>query len=239
MSEVVSPQSKRLIVALDVPSFSEMNAIVEALGSRVNHYKIGHQLFTAEGPRTIARLKELGKQVFLDLKLHEIPNSVSSAVISAGRHGVDMLTLHASGGSDMMTAAVEASSRFAGMKIIALTVVTGLSDADLATIGVSDGCEAQVARLGKLAQSCGCHGLVSSPREVTMLRKLLGSSILLVTPGVRPSGAEHNDQARVDTPSGALRAGASYIVVGRPVVAAEQPEQAVDEIVAEMEASVA
>lgn len=238
MNVATLPMSERLIVALDVPSFDDMNSIVGALGSKVQHYKIGHQLFTAEGPRTIARLKELGKQVFLDLKLHEIPNSVSSAVMSAGRHGVDMLTVHAAGGSDMMAAAVNASSHFTGMKIIALTVVTGLSNEDLASIGISDGCEAQVARLGKLAQSSGCHGIISSPREVGMLRMHLGHSIALVTPGIRPAGTLHNDQSRVDTPTGALNAGANYIVVGRPIVAAEQPERAVGKILAEMASAV-
>lgn len=228
--------SDRLIVALDVPTLGDMKHIVDSLGPAVSHYKIGHQLFTAEGPKTISYLKTLGKRIFLDLKLHEIPNSVASAIASAGNHGVDMITVHASGGRTMMKVAAETALKYPGMQIIALTVVTGLTDADLASIGVSGGCEAQVARLAKLAQDSGCHGVVSSPREIRLLREMLGTSIQIVTPGIRPTGASQNDQLRADTPGAAIAAGASFIVVGRPIVGSHDPVLSTQNIISEMEA---
>lgn len=215
----------RLIVSLDVFSFDEMLCIVEATRNEVTIYKIGHQLFTAEGPRVIKYLKDLGKQVFLDLKLHEISNSVASAVRAAGRHGVDIITVHASGGVTMMQAAVDAATEFGAMKILALTVVTGLSDADLKAIGFSGNCEQQALKLAKLAEQAGCHGIVASAIETPKLRQALDIKMLIVTPGVRPQGVATDDQVRVATPESAIRAGASYVVVGRPIVQAENPAE--------------
>ncbi|MCJ8298765.1 MAG: orotidine-5'-phosphate decarboxylase, partial [Pseudomonadales bacterium] len=147
--------NESLIVALDVFSFDEMVSIVQSTQTEVRIYKVGHQLLTAEGPRVIQYLKDLGKEVFLDLKLHEISNSVVSAIRSAGRHGVDMVTVHSSGGLSMMQAAVDAASEFGDMKILALTVVTGLSDKDIHEIGFNNSCEEQVIRLAKLAERAG------------------------------------------------------------------------------------
>ena len=223
--------SHKLIIALDVPDFGQMKSIVERIGPAISTYKIGHQLFTAEGPQVIHYLKEQGKSVFLDLKLHEIPNSVALAIEAAGRHGVDMVTVHATGGGKMMQAAVEASSEFPAMKILALTVVTGLSDRDLEQIGYIPSCEELVLRLAKLAQESGCHGVVASPKEIALIRSNLGDELLIVTPGVRPADSDAGDQSRIGTPEQAINSGASYIVLGRPVVKAESPALAVKNII--------
>lgn len=220
----------RLIIALDVDSFSEMKAIVESTKSEVSIYKIGLQLFTSEGPSTIKYLKEMGKGVFLDLKLHEISNSVASAIHSAGTHGVDMVTVHASGGQQMMKAAVEAASAFPNLKILALTVVTGLDNKALSEIGFELSAEELTIRLASLAASSGCHGVIASSMETEKLRGILGSEMLIVTPGIRPAGSDSNDQQRVGTPTHAMISGASYIVVGRPVVQASDSGLAAREI---------
>lgn len=212
-----------LIVALDVCTVEEAKAIVEATSTEVHIYKVGLQLLTSEGPAIVNYLKSLNKTVFLDLKLHEIANSVASAIRSAGMHGVDMVTVHASGGQKMMEAAVQAASEFPQMKVLALTVVTGLSDQDLVDIGFSRSCEEQVARLAALAERSGCHGVIASPQETKALRSLLSPHMLIVTPGVRQQGEEVQDQQRVGTPAHAVSSGASYIVVGRPVVQSENP----------------
>lgn len=219
-----------LIVALDVSSLDAARSIVESTTEEVTVYKVGLQLLTAQGPQVIQYLKERGKIVFLDLKLHEISNSVSSAVHAAGEHGVDMITVHASGGQKMMESAVEAAAVYPGLKVLALTVVTGLGDQDLLDIGFSRSSEEQVVRLAQLAQCSGCHGVVASPNETAQLRALLGPDMLIVTPGIRPDGAQSQDQHRVGTPVHAIASGASYIVVGRPIVQAEQPEQAARDI---------
>ena len=222
--------SNKLIVALDVDSFADMQRIVQAIGPDVSTYKIGHQLFTAEGPQTIAYLKDLGKAVFLDLKLHEIPNSVAQAVQAAGQHGVSMLTVHASGGAKMMQAAVQAASHFPELKILALTVVTGLSDHDLATIGFAYKSADLGLHLATLAKTSGCHGVIASPQEVGRIRRRLGDECLIVTPGVRLTELDGDDQARTGTPRQALLAGASHVIVGRPVIQADNPALAVRRI---------
>lgn len=226
--------SKQLIVALDIDSFIAMKDIVGAIGTAVSTYKIGHQLFIAEGFKTIRYLKDLGKDVCLDLKLHEIPNSVASAVLAAGNHGVDMITVHASGGKPMMQAAVKAAARFADLKIVALTVVTGLSDQDLADIGFALNSQDLVVRLAKLAQASGCHGVIASPREIQLLRMALGNTFLIVTPGIRPLDHSRDDQHRIGTPQQAIRAGASFIVVGRPITRADNPALAAQHIIQQM-----
>ena len=215
-----------LIVALDVFTLEEARSIVESTAAEVDWYKVGLQLLTAEGPEVVAYLKGLGKSVFLDLKLHEISASVANAIKAAGRHGVDMVTVHASGGGPMMTAAVEAAGEFPDLRVLALTVVTGLSDEDLLEIGFAQSCADQVVRLAQLAQRSGCHGVIASPQETQALRKLLSDSMLIVTPGIRMAGNEQQDQHRVGTPQHAIASGASHIVVGRPVVQADSPVDA-------------
>jgi len=219
-----------LIVALDVFTLAEMKTIVESTKAEVNTYKIGLQLLASEGPEAIRYLKSLGKTVFLDLKLHEIPNSVSSAVKSAGKHGVDMITVHASGGERMMASAVEAASGFPNMKVIAVTVVTGLNDQDLLDIGFSRSSQDQAIRLAQLAERTGCHGVIASAHETKKLRSLLPKHTLIITPGIRPEGSNTGDQKRVGTPTDAIRNGASYIIVGRPIVEADNPGLSAREI---------
>ncbi|MFA0813377.1 orotidine-5'-phosphate decarboxylase [Microbulbifer epialgicus] len=219
-----------LIVALDVFTATEMKEIVESTKAEVTTYKVGLQLLTSEGPEVIRYLKDLGKTVFLDLKLHEISNSVSSAVKSAGKHGVDMVTVHASGGQKMMESAVEAASEFPNMKVLALTVVTGLNEQDLLDIGVERSIQDQAIKLAQLAERSGCHGVIASPQETKALRLLLAKHMLIVTPGVRPIGSDVQDQHRVGTPVHAVRSGASYIIVGRPIVQAKDPGKSAREI---------
>jgi len=219
-----------LIIALDVFTLDEMKAIVESTSEEVTTYKIGLQLLTSEGPEAIRYLKSLGKTVFLDLKLHEISNSVSSAIKSAGKHGVDMVTVHASGGQKMMESAVEAASEFPNMKVLALTVVSGLNDQDLLDIGFNRPSQDQVVRLAQLAERSGCHGVIASPQETKGLRSLLAEHMLIITPGIRSEGEEIQDQHRVGTPAHAITSGASYIIVGRPIVQAENPEKSAREI---------
>ena len=226
----------RLIVALDVPSAAQARHVVQTLGEQVTTYKIGKQLFTAEGPGIVRELVSSGRKVFLDLKFHDIPNTVGAAVRSAAELGVSMLTVHASGGTQMLKAAVEAASQSAGKPmILAVTVLTSLGDADLQEIGVAGNVLSQVLRLGALARSAGCGGLVASAHEARELRGELGDGFEIVTPGVRPAGAAVGDQARVLTPAAAIQAGATRLVVGRPITEASNPAQAAREILAEIE----
>lgn len=226
----------RLIVALDVPSAAQARQIVQTLGEAISTYKIGKQLFTAEGPGIVRDLVSSGRKVFLDLKFHDIPNTVAGAVRSAAELGVSMLTVHASGGSKMLKAAVEASNASAAKPmILAVTVLTSLGDADLQEIGVSGNVLSQVRRLGALARSAGCGGLVASAHEARELRRELGDAFEIVTPGVRPAGAAVGDQARVLTPAEAIRAGATRLVVGRPISEASNPAEAAKQILLEIE----
>ncbi len=214
----------RLIVALDLPSAASARHIVNAIGEAVTTYKIGKQLFTAEGPGIVRDLVSSGRKVFLDLKFHDIPNTVAAAVRSAAELGVSMLTVHAAGGSKMLRAAVEAAgSSAAKPMILAVTVLTSMSDSDLHEIGVSGEVLEQVLRLGSLARSAGCQGLVASAHEARQLRRELGEDFEIVTPGVRPAGSAAGDQARVATPAEAIQAGATRIVVGRPIVESTDP----------------
>ena len=225
----------RLIVALDVPSAAHARQVLQTLGEAITTYKIGKQLFTAEGPGIVRDLVSSGRKVFLDLKFHDIPNTVGAAVRSAAELGVSMLTVHASGGSKMLKAAVEAANAStAKPMILAVTVLTSLSDSDLQEIGVSGNVLSQVLRLGALARSAGCGGLVASAHEARELRRELGDGFEIVTPGVRPAGSAVGDQARVLTPAEAIRAGATRLVIGRPVVEARDPRQAVAQIIEEI-----
>ncbi|MFZ0707999.1 MAG: orotidine-5'-phosphate decarboxylase [Candidatus Korobacteraceae bacterium] len=221
----------RLIVALDVPSAAHARQVVQTLGEAISTYKIGKQLFTAEGPGIVRDLVSSGRKVFLDLKFHDIPNTVAAAVRSAAELGVSMLTVHASGGSKMLKAAVEAAGQSASQPmVLAVTVLTSLSDSDLQEIGVSGNVLTQVLRLGALARSAGCGGLVASAHEARELRLELGNGFEIVTPGVRPAGSAVGDQARVLTPAEAIQAGATRLVVGRPITEAINPRRVADEI---------
>jgi orotidine-5'-phosphate decarboxylase len=193
------------------------------------------QLYTAEGPQMVRDLVSAGRKVFLDLKYHDIPNTVAAAVREAAQLGVSMLTVHASGGTKMLHAAVEAArEKDSGLQILAVTVLTSMDDQDLNETGVHGPVVDQVVWLASLAIEAGCAGVVSSPREVKTLREKLGKDFLAVTPGVRPAGAAHGDQARVATPSEAMAAGATHIVVGRPITAAASPAAEAAKILQEL-----
>ena len=225
----------RLIVALDVPSATQAQQIVQSIGESANTYKVGKQLFTVEGPQIVRDLVSSGRKVFLDLKFHDIPNTVAAAVGEAAKLGVSMLTVHASGGSKMLKAAAEAAAQSPAQPVVlAVTVLTSLSDADLAELGISGSVQTQVLRLGSLARAAGCGGLVASAKEAAQLRRELGQDFAIVTPGVRPSGTAAGDQARVLTPKEAIAAGATYLVVGRPILEAASPAQAAAAIVSEI-----
>jgi orotidine-5'-phosphate decarboxylase len=230
----------RLIVALDVPSATHARQIVQSIGDGANTYKVGKQLFTAEGPQVVRDLVSSGRKVFLDLKFHDIPNTVAAAVRSAAELGVTMLTVHASGGSKMLRAAAESAAQSAAKPtVLAVTVLTSFSDSDLQEIGVSGTVLTQVLRLGALARRSGCGGLVASAREARELRRELGEGFVIVTPGVRPAGSAAGDQARVVTPRDAIAAGATHLVIGRPIVESAYPPKAVADIVADIEMAVA
>jgi orotidine-5'-phosphate decarboxylase len=228
----------RLIVALDVSTAAEARKLVGAVGEAAVFYKVGKQLFTAEGPQVVRDLTAAGKKVFLDLKYHDIPNTVAGAVGEAAKLGVDMLTVHASGGGKMLRAAVEAAKARPGIAVLAVTVLTSLGDDDLDKIGVRGNVLDQVMRLAAIALADGCHGLVASALEARQLRDEFGpihrNDFLVVTPGVRPRGSGAGDQARVVTPAEAFAAGASHIVVGRPITGSSDPAAAVREIFAEI-----
>jgi orotidine-5'-phosphate decarboxylase len=215
---------QRLIVALDLPSAAAAQKIVAAVGDSAFCYKVGMQLYTAEGPRVVRDLLASGRRVFLDLKYHDIPNTVAAAVSEAARLGVSMLTVHASGGGQVLRAATEAASSInPRLMILAVTVLTSLTDNDLDKLGVHGRVQDQVLRLAAIALANGCHGVVASAREAYALRREFEDDFAIVTPGVRPAGSPHGDQMRVVTPAEAIAAGASHIVVGRPITEAADP----------------
>ncbi len=233
-------EKDRLIVALDVSSAAQARRIVQAIGEAATTYKVGKQLFTAEGPQLVRELISSGRKVFLDLKYHDIPNTVGAAVRSAAELGVTMLTVHASGGSKMLKAAVEAAAQSAAKPtVLAVTVLTSISDSDLQEIGIAGTVLPQVLRLGTLARKAGCGGLVASAHEARELRRELGQGFAIVTPGVRPPGSDVGDQARVVTPQAAIAAGATHLVVGRPILESAYPAKAVADILADIEMAVA
>lgn len=226
-----------IIVALDVNTRAEAVAKVKEIGETIDFYKIGLELFTAEGADVVKAVKDLGKKVFLDLKFHDIPRTVERAVLSVGKLGVDLLTIHASGGRAMIRAAADAAATFGANapKVLAVTVLTSLDESDLADIGVANRTSAeQVMSLAKLAVENGAAGLVSSPKEVAALSAALPKGTLFVTPGVRPAGAAVGDQKRVATPAQAVRDGATHLVIGRPIVQAANPAEAARAIRAEI-----
>jgi orotidine-5'-phosphate decarboxylase len=217
---------QRLIVALDVSTSAVARNIVAAVGDSALTYKVGMQLYTAEGPQIVRDLVTSGRRVFLDLKYHDIPNTVQSAVAEAAKLGVSMLTVHASGGDKMLRAAVDAAQARPAMMVLAVTVLTSMDENDLATIGMSGSVADSVVRLATMARANGCQGVVASAREASKLRAELGSAFAIVTPGVRPAGGTAADQKRVVTPAEAIAAGASHIVVGRPITDATDPAAA-------------
>jgi len=224
-----------LIVALDVSSAGEAWKTVRALDALVSTFKVGSQLFTAEGPSMVRGLVASGKKIFLDLKFHDIPNTVARSVHTATGLGVCMLTVHAAGGSAMLRAAVDAAGQAPKPPLVlAVTVLTSLSDADLQETGVAGLARDHALALATLARNCGCGGIVASPREARLIRQDLGAGFVIVTPGIRPAGSAKADQSRVNTPGEAIAAGADYLVVGRPITAAEDPAKAARQIVDEI-----
>lgn len=227
-----------IIVALDTEAHTALS-LARALQGRVKWVKVGMTLYYAEGPQIVAQFRDMGFQVFLDLKLHDIPHQVEGAARQISRLGVSMLTVHASGGDEMMAAAVRgaregaAAAGLAAPDVIAVTVLTSLGDAGLSEIGVRVPAAQQVERLGALARDAGVSGVVCSPLEAASMRKMLGPEALIVTPGVRPAGSDVGDQSRVATPRAALEAGASHLVIGRPITADPEPGAALERIVAE------
>ena len=224
---------ERLIVALDVPTPAEAEALVARLSGAVGLFKIGSQLFTAAGPGFVRRLVDKGERVFLDLKYHDIPNTVSRAVAAASDLGVSLLTVHALGGEEMLAAAVAARS--GGARLLAITILTSHDEKSLGRVGIGGPLREQVGRLARLARDTGVDGVVASPHEVELVRAACGRDLLLVTPGIRPLGAPSGDQARHATPAAALTAGADYLVVGRPITEARDPRAAASAIASEME----
>lgn len=225
----------RLIVALDVKSSAAAARLVEQLGDAVSFYKVGAELFTLAGPDIVKKLKQSGKRVFLDLKFHDIPNTVARAVQAAVTLDVDLLTLHASGGGKMIRAAREAVAG-SDTRLLAVTLLTsfGVDDTEQVWGKEINSLREEVNRLAQLAAETGAHGVVASPLEAEMLKRRHGADFLVVTPGIRPAGAERADQVRTATPAEALRAGADYLVIGRPVTEAADPRAVVAQMQEEL-----
>ncbi|HEY5540485.1 MAG TPA: orotidine-5'-phosphate decarboxylase [Coriobacteriia bacterium] len=229
-----------VIVALDLPK-DEALELADSLRGRVRWLKVGMTLFYAEGPQIVSCLQEKGFDIFVDLKLHDIPHQVAGAAAQIARLGAGMFTVHASGGFGMMSAAVESSRRaaeeagLAAPAVLAVTVLTSIDDAGLAEVGVSRNSLEQVRLLAELAKRAGVGGVVCSPWEAAEMRSLMGEGAFVVTPGVRPEWAEPGDQSRIATPKAALAAGASHLVIGRPITAAPVPAEATARILSELE----
>jgi orotidine-5'-phosphate decarboxylase len=229
-----------IIFALDVGGWEEAERFVEELKERVWGFKIGKELFTWMGPKAVEMVQKKGGKVFLDLKYHDIPSTVAKAAVMATRLGVSMFNLHTLGGAEMMRAAVEASREAAhkgGLPtpiVLGVTVLTSLQEKDLRSVGITQPVEKEVVQLAVLAQQTGLDGVVASPLEITPLRKACGEDLVIVTPGVRPEKGQRHDQARVMTPAEAIKAGADYLVIGRPIKEAPDPRKATQEILQEI-----
>ncbi len=241
VSEVLVPDSqksdprRKLIVALDVSTAAAAREMVAAIGDSAFSYKVGMQLYTAEGPQLVRDLVRSGRRVFLDLKYHDIPNTVAAAVHEAAELDVSMLTVHASGSAKMLRAAVDSARAVKpDLVVLAVTVLTSMDADDLKNIGIRGTVEDEVVRLASLALKSGCRGIVASAREASKLRAELGRDFAIVTPGVRPAGTGHGDQVRVVTPAEAIAAGASHIVVGRPITEAADPAAEARAILAQL-----
>lgn len=231
----------RLIVALDFHNIDDVTALVDSLGDSVSFYKVGMELFYSAGHDVVPFLKKQNKKVFLDLKLHDIPNTVAEGLCSLMFQGADILNVHASGGYTMMKTAVDKLHALAEEKgvpcpkLIAVTILTSINEADWQGLGMQCTIREQVVRLAKLAKSAGMDGVVASPQEAAAIREACGPEFLIITPGVRPAGASVDDQSRIATPAAALNNGASHLVIGRPIRAAENPRAAAEMILKEME----
>lgn len=234
---------ERIIVALDVDSEEKALALVKQLRGEVGMFKIGSQLFTACGPSLVKKIISQGEEVFLDLKFHDIPNTVASAAVEAAKMNVSMLNLHAMGGIEMMQKTVTAIANYCktqGSKkpiVLAVTVLTSLNQIILNQLGIQETVNGQVIKLASLARQAGCYGVVCSAHEVEYLRNNLGEDFILVTPGIRPSWSGTDDQKRINTPAEALAKGADYLVIGRPITSAQNPIEAVAKIIAEIKDS--
>ena len=225
----------KLIIALDVETPDKALDLARQLHSVAGMFKVGSQLFTSAGPQIVRDIIALGSKVFLDLKFHDIPHQVAGAASAAAKLGVSLFTVHASGGSEMMRRAVEAASDAGETKVLAITVLTSIDQRILSQIGVTSSPSDSVLRLVNLAESSGVDGIVASPHEIETIRQAVPNpNFLIVTPGIRPSNSESEDQKRVATPAAAIAAGASYLVVGRPITGASNPLAAANEIVNEM-----
>lgn len=226
------PERDRIIVALDCEADEALD-IARSLQGKAAWLKVGMTLYYQEGPRIVAQLKELGFKVFVDLKFHDIPHQIYGAAQSVVRAGADMMTMHTIGGLEMMRSAIDATIEEERVDVITLgiTVLTSMSAEDLALTGVSRDLSDQVRTLAQQAQTAGLSGVVASPQEAAMLRKTLGPEAYIVTPGVRPAGSSLDDQSRVATPRQAFDNGASHLVIGRPITAAQDPAEAFENIV--------
>ncbi|MDA0329728.1 MAG: orotidine-5'-phosphate decarboxylase [Gemmatimonadetes bacterium] len=225
----------RVIVPLDVISSGEALALVDLLGDRCDFYKVGFELYTRTGPDVVRELIARGKRVFLDIKLHDIPNTVAGAVRAASDLGVDLLTVHAAGGPTMLDAAAKAAS--GDLRLLAVTVLTSLSPDEMGTVWDREirSVREEVGRLALMARDRNMDGVVASALETSWIRGQVGDDFLIVTPGIRPAGADREDQNRVATPSEAVRAGADYLVIGRPITASDDPAGALSAIQDEIE----
>ncbi|HOX09552.1 MAG TPA: orotidine-5'-phosphate decarboxylase [Candidatus Omnitrophota bacterium] len=231
----------KLIVALDMKTLDEAAMMVKKLSPAVRVFKVGMGLFTAYGPDAVKMVHDKGAKVFLDLKFHDIPNTVAHAVRSAAKLGVFMMNIHAMGGSEMMSAASSAAAEAAAANpgnrpiLLGVTVLTSMDQASIGEIGVDRKIGEEVITLARLAKDAGLDGVVASPNETSLIRQNLGKDFVIVTPGIRPAGSEKGDQKRTMAPDSAIRAGADYIVVGRPVIEAKDPAGAAKNIIKEME----
>jgi orotidine-5'-phosphate decarboxylase len=223
----------KIIVALDVPSVLQARQLIELLGGKAGWFKVGLQLFCAAGPTIIQEVKQTGSRVFLDLKFYDIPNTVRSAVAATSALGIEMLTIHLVGGSEMCVAAVTGRAR-SNVLLLGVTILTSQVDDNLHEVGFRTTVVNQVLLLAELAKNCGIPGLVASPHELKPLRHRFGSLFTIVTPGVRPSWAEAGDQKRIMTPLEAIQAGADFLVIGRPITAAPNPKEALERILEEI-----
>jgi orotidine-5'-phosphate decarboxylase len=227
---------EHLIVALDLPDADSALAAVSELRGAVDYIKVGKQLFTAEGPELIRKLNDLGFKIFLDLKFHDIPNTVASAGIEAAKLGVEMFNLHVTGGSEMMKTTVGRVKEYCGGAevkaplILGVTVLTSLNDEDMKQLGYHDDVKGQVRRFARMAKEAGLDGVVASAKEISLIREECSSGFKIVTPGIRPKWAAVDDQKRVITPRDAISGGADYIVVGRPVMKADDRKKAVNRL---------
>jgi orotidine-5'-phosphate decarboxylase len=226
--------AEKIIVALDVESKKEALDLVAQLREQISFFKVGLQLYTAAGTDVVREILREGAKVFLDLKLHDIPNTVAGAVAASNELGVHMLTVHLSGGSAMLKAAVDAKS--AKLSLLGVTVLTSIDEVTLREIGINVSVGEQAKRLAKLGADLGLDGLVASPHEIQMLRASLGDKVKIVTPGVRPNWAETGDQKRFMTPKEAIQHGADYLVIGRPITGHANPREAVQKILEEISA---